>query len=106
MLDKTFDSLAKAVGTRPSRRISDPSKQYVGLIQGASICDSSMSFAMMRGGHLDLTVLGAFQVSSKGDLANWQTDDADAIPGVGGALDLAIGAKRVFGHDGARDQEQ
>jgi len=51
---------------------------------------------MMRGGHLDVCVLGAFQVSAGGDLANWHTGAADAIPAVGGAMDLAIGAKRVF----------
>jgi 3-oxoadipate CoA-transferase beta subunit len=51
---------------------------------------------MMRGGHLDVCVLGAFQVSAGGDLANWHTGDPDAIPAVGGAMDLAIGAKRVF----------
>ncbi|MGC8011020.1 CoA-transferase, partial [Salmonella enterica] len=54
------------------------------------------SFAMMRGGHLDICVLGAFQVSAKGDLANWHTGAPDAIPAVGGAMDLAIGAKQVF----------
>lgn len=80
----------------PDLDLVNPSKEYIGLIQGASTCDSVMSFTMMRGGHLDLTVLGAFQVSAQGDLANWQTDEADAIPGVGGAMDLAIGAKRVF----------
>ena len=51
---------------------------------------------MMRGGHLDVCVLGAFQVSSSGDLANWHTGEPDAIPAVGGAMDLAIGAKSVF----------
>jgi len=50
----------------------------------------------MRGGHLDICVLGAFQVSTGGDLANWHTGGADAIPAVGGAMDLAIGAKRTF----------
>jgi 3-oxoadipate CoA-transferase beta subunit len=51
---------------------------------------------MMRGGHLDICVLGAFQVSVRGDLANWHTGEPDAIPAVGGAMDLAIGAKQVF----------
>jgi 3-oxoadipate CoA-transferase beta subunit len=54
------------------------------------------SFAMMRGGHLDICVLGAFQVSVKGDLANWHTGEPDAIPAVGGAMDLAIGAKQTW----------
>jgi 3-oxoadipate CoA-transferase beta subunit len=82
--------------TPPDLDLVNPSKEYIGLIQGACVCDSVMSFTMMRGGHLDLTVLGAFQVSGQGDLANWQTDEVDAIPGVGGAMDLATGAKRVF----------
>lgn len=54
------------------------------------------SFGMMRGGHLDICVLGGFQVSAKGDLANWHTGAPDAIPAVGGAMDLAVGAKQVF----------
>ncbi|TDO06567.1 3-oxoadipate CoA-transferase beta subunit [Mycobacterium sp. BK086] len=63
---------------------------------GASYFHHGDSFAMMRGGHLDVCVLGAFQVSERGDLANWHTGAADSIPAVGGAMDLAIGAKRVF----------
>jgi 3-oxoadipate CoA-transferase beta subunit len=63
---------------------------------GASYFHHADSFAMMRGGHLDVCVLGAFQVSRSGDLANWHTGAADAIPAVGGAMDLAIGAKSVF----------
>ncbi|CAN5642260.1 3-oxoacid CoA-transferase subunit B [soil metagenome] len=63
---------------------------------GASYFHHADSFAMMRGGHLDVCVLGAFQVSERGDLANWHTGAPDAIPAVGGAMDLAIGAKRVF----------
>jgi 3-oxoadipate CoA-transferase beta subunit len=63
---------------------------------GASYFHHADSFAMMRGGHLDVCVLGAFQVSEHGDLANWHTGTPDAIPAVGGAMDLAIGAKRVF----------
>ena len=65
-------------------------------LPGASYFHHADSFAMMRGGHLDVCVLGAFQVSAGGDLANWHTGAADAIPAVGGAMDLAIGAKRVF----------
>jgi 3-oxoadipate CoA-transferase beta subunit len=63
---------------------------------GASYFSQADSFAMMRGGHLDVCVLGAFQVSFDGDLANWHTGAPDAIPAVGGAMDLAIGAKDVF----------
>jgi 3-oxoadipate CoA-transferase beta subunit len=63
---------------------------------GASYFHHADSFAMMRGGHLDVCVLGAFQVSATGDLANWHTGEPGAIPAVGGAMDLAIGAKDVF----------
>jgi len=71
-------------------------KQPVTLLPGGSFFHHADSFAMMRGGHLDICVLGAFQVSSTGDLANWHTGAPDAIPAVGGAMDLAIGAKRTF----------
>jgi 3-oxoadipate CoA-transferase, beta subunit len=70
-------------------------KQPVTLLRGGAFFDSADSFAMMRGGHLDLCVLGAFQVSAAGDLANWHTGAPDAIPAVGGAMDLAIGAKKT-----------
>ena len=72
------------------------SRQPITLLDGASITEHTVSFAMMRGVHLDYAVLGAFQVSEKGDLANWKTDAADAIPAVGGAMDLAVGAKQVL----------
>ena len=71
-------------------------KQPVTLLPGGAYFHHADSFAMMRGGHLDFCVLGAFQVSKTGDLANWHTGAPDAIPAVGGAMDLAIGAKRVF----------
>ena len=71
-------------------------KQPVTLLKGGSYFHHGDSFAMMRGGHLDICVLGAFQVSAGGDLANWHTGAPDAIPAVGGAMDLAIGAKKVF----------
>ena len=71
-------------------------KQPVTLLPGASFFHHADSFAMMRGGHLDFCVLGAFQVSLKGDLANWHTGAPDAIPAVGGAMDLAVGAKRTY----------
>ena len=71
-------------------------KQPVTALPGASYFHHADSFAMMRGGHLDCCVLGGFQVSVAGDLANWHTGAKDAIPAVGGAMDLAIGAKSVF----------
>ena len=71
-------------------------KQAVTLVTGGAYFHSGDSFAMMRGGHLDLCVLGAFQVSVGGDLANWHTGAPDAIPAVGGAMALAIGARNVY----------
>jgi 3-oxoadipate CoA-transferase beta subunit len=71
-------------------------KQPVTALRGAAFFHHADSFAMMRGGHLDFCVLGAFQVSASGDLANWHTGAPGAIPAVGGAMDLAIGAKRVY----------
>ncbi len=71
-------------------------KQPVTLLAGGAYFHHADSFAMMRGGHLDFCVLGAFQVSVNGDLANWHTGGADAIPAVGGAMDLAVGAKKSF----------
>src|SRR5262249_23240951 len=71
-------------------------KQPVTALPGAAYFHHADSFAMMRGGHLDVCVLGAFQVSVTGDLANWHTGEPGAIPAVGGAMDLAIGAKRTF----------
>jgi len=71
-------------------------KLPVTLRPGGAYFHHADSFAMMRGGHLDICVLGAFQVSVRGDLANWHTGAPDAIPAVGGAMDLAIGAKRTF----------
>ena len=71
-------------------------KQYVTLRDGGSICHHADSFAMIRGGHLDLCVLGAFQVADNGDIANWATSDNDTAPAVGGAMDLAAGAKRLW----------
>ncbi len=89
------------MGPAPPKGMEDPDltnagKQPVTALPGAAYFHHADSFAMMRGGHLDLCVLGAFQVSINGDLANWHTGEADAIPAVGGAMDLAIGAKRVF----------
>jgi 3-oxoadipate CoA-transferase beta subunit len=71
-------------------------KQPVTLRPGGAYFHHADSFAMMRGGHLDICVLGAFQVSAQGDLANWHTGEADAIPAVGGAMDLAVGARQTW----------
>lgn len=71
-------------------------KQPVTEVPGSTFFHHADSFAMMRGGHLDICVLGAFQVSEQGDLANWHTGESDAIPAVGGAMDLAIGAKKTW----------
>lgn len=89
------------MGPAPAPGMEDPElmnagKEPVTLLQGGAFFHHGDSFAMMRGGHLDICVLGAFQVSAGGDLANWHTGAADAIPAVGGAMDLAIGAKQVF----------
>ena len=71
-------------------------KQPVTLLKGGSYFHHADSFGMMRGGHLDICVLGAFQVSATGDLANWSTGEAGAIPAVGGAMDLAVGARQTW----------
>lgn len=71
-------------------------KQPVTLLAGGAFFHHADSFAMMRGGHLDICVLGAFQVSATGDLANWSTGEPSSIPAVGGAMDLAIGAKQTW----------
>jgi 3-oxoadipate CoA-transferase beta subunit len=89
------------MGPAPQAGQEDPDlinagKQPVTALAGASFFHHADSFAMMRGGHLDICVLGAFQVSSRGDLANWHTGAPDAIPAVGGAMDLALGAKQVY----------
>ncbi|MFA5590984.1 MAG: 3-oxoacid CoA-transferase subunit B [Lysobacteraceae bacterium] len=89
------------MGPAPAAGQEDPDlinagKQPVTLRTGGAFFHHADSFAMMRGGHLDICVLGAFQVSVHGDLANWSTGAPGAIPAVGGAMDLAIGAKQVF----------
>jgi 3-oxoadipate CoA-transferase beta subunit len=76
--------------------LTNAGKQPVTELAGASYFHHADSFAMMRGGHLDVCIMGAFQVSAAGDLANWHTGGDDAIPAVGGAMDLATGAKDVF----------
>lgn len=89
------------MGGAPVAETVDPDlinagKQPVTALPGASYFHHADSFAMMRGGHLDVCVLGAFQVAQNGDLANWSTGAPDAIPAIGGAMDLAIGAKNVW----------
>lgn len=89
------------MGPAPAEGHEDPDminagKQPVTTLSGASFFHQADSFAMMRGGHLDICVLGAFQVSAGGDLANWSTGAPGAIPAVGGAMDLAAGARAVF----------
>jgi 3-oxoadipate CoA-transferase, beta subunit len=89
------------MGPAPSKELEDfdlinAGKQPVTLLAGGAFFHSADSFAMMRAGHLDIAVLGAFQVSAKGDLANWHTGGKDDIPAVGGAMDLAVGAKQTW----------
>ncbi|MDO5650757.1 MAG: 3-oxoacid CoA-transferase subunit B [Moraxella sp.] len=89
------------MGGAPSEREQDSElinagKEFVTLLKGGCYFHHADSFAMMRGGHIDLCVLGAFQVAMNGDLANWHTGATDAIPAVGGAMDLAVGAKQVY----------
>ena len=89
------------MGPAPAPGEGDPElinagKQLVTLVPGGSFFHHTDSFMMMRGGHIDVTVLGAFQVSEHGDLANWATDEVGHPPAVGGAMDLAVGAKRVL----------
>jgi len=85
-----------ASGDEIDPELVNAGKQNVTLLKGGAIFHHGDSFGMIRGGHIDICVLGAFQVSANGDLANWRTLDRDAIPGVGGAMDLAKGAKKVF----------
>ena len=89
------------MGPAPSKELEDfdlinAGKQPVTLLAGGSFFHHADSFAMMRGGHLDICVLGAFQVSATGDLANWSTGEPGSIPAVGGAMDLALGAKQTW----------
>jgi len=79
-----------------NRWLINASKNYVTLRAGGSYTHHADSFAIIRGGHLDLCVLGGFQVAENGDLANWATSENDTTPAVGGAMDLAAGAKRIW----------
>jgi 3-oxoadipate CoA-transferase beta subunit len=89
------------MGPSPEADTGDPElinagKQLVTLLPGGAYFHHTDAFVMMRGGHIDITVLGAFQVAANGDLANWATDDATLPPAVGGAMDLAVGARQVL----------
>jgi 3-oxoacid CoA-transferase B subunit len=89
------------MGPAPSKDTEDPwlinaGKQLITLVQGASFVGHADSFGMIRGGHIDLCVLGAFEVAENGDLANWATSENDTAPAVGGAMDLAAGARRLW----------
>ena len=89
------------LGPAPAPDAVDPwlinaGKQHVTLRQGGSYFHHADSFAMIRGGHIDLCVLGAFEVAENGDIANWATSENDTAPAVGGAMDLAAGAKRLW----------
>ena len=89
------------MGPAPAKGQEDPwlinaGKQPITLVKGASFVGHADSFAMIRGGHIDLCVLGAFEVAENGDLANWATSVNDTAPAVGGAMDLAAGAKRLW----------
>ena len=90
-----------ALGPKPPAGDEDPDvvnagKQFVTLLPGASVFSHSDSFLMVRGGHIDIACLGAFQVGANGDLANWATNDGKQTPAVGGAMDLAAGARAVW----------
>ena len=89
------------MGPAPAPDAVDPwlvnaGKKAVTLLKGAALFHHADSFAMIRGGHIDLCVLGAFEVAANGDLANWTTSSNDKTPAVGGAMDLAVGAKRIW----------
>jgi 3-oxoadipate CoA-transferase beta subunit len=89
------------MGAAPPAEAVDPwlinaGKQPITMVPGGSFFDHADSFAMIRGGHIDLCVLGAFEVAENGDIANWATSENDSAPAVGGAMDLAAGAKRLW----------
>ncbi len=89
------------MGPKPEPGKEDPDlinagKKPVTMVTGSSFFDHAMSFGIVRGRHLDLCVLGAYQVATNGDLANWARSDNDPLPAIGGAMDLAVGAQRIF----------
>ncbi|MFA7505126.1 MAG: 3-oxoacid CoA-transferase subunit B [Burkholderiaceae bacterium] len=80
----------------PDPGLLNASREAIVLVPGASLSDHVVSFTMIRGGHLDISVLGAFEVASNGDIANWDTGEPGAIPAVGGAMDLVVGARSIW----------
>lgn len=88
--------VAAPPGTSPDPGLINASREQVVLVPGASISDHVISFTMIRGGHLDISVLGAFEVAANGDIANWDTGEAGSIPAVGGAMDLVVGARSIW----------
>src|SRR6201981_4052864 len=100
-----------AMGPAPApgainRWLINAGKQYVTLRKGGAYMHHADSFALIRGGHLDLCVLGAFQVAENGDIANWSISDNDSAPAVGGAMDLAVGARRGGGVVGDKTKKR
>ena len=89
-----FEALAADI--EPDMDSIDASKKPIAVLPGGAYIDVMTSFGLMRGGHLDIAVLGAFEVSAAGDLANWWTGQPDDVPGIGGAMDLACGAKSIW----------
>lgn len=87
---------ALAEGEQPDDDLINAGKELVSMLDGGSFMNSADSFDIMRGGHLDICIMGAFQVAKNGDLANWHTGASDAVPAVGGAMDLAVGARCVY----------
>lgn len=81
---------------QPDQDLINAGKELVSMLKGGSFMNSADSFDIMRGGHLDICIMGAFQVALNGDLANWHTGAIDAVPAVGGAMDLAVGARCVY----------
>ena len=88
--------VAAPPGTSPDPGLINASREQVVLVPGASISDHVISFTMIRGGHLDISVLGAFEVAANGDIANWDTGEPGSIPAVGGAMDLVVGARSIW----------
>jgi 3-oxoadipate CoA-transferase beta subunit len=88
--------VAAPPGTPPDPGLINASREQVVLVPGASISDHVISFTMIRGGHLDISVLGAFEVAANGDIANWDTGEPGSIPAVGGAMDLVVGARSIW----------